>query len=306
MPVALAAGHIHTGPFRLNLRAQYWVAIAASGTWKGDRPCLPDQVLHTNWKLLRNGEVVSEYRNASDEVPSFESKPGLYDLDIEVLTDASCLDASHPRLRVWTFEQEDYESYAASLQWLAAVCVVAGAGLLVLSGIGRSGERISAAARPNLTSHVGQDFQWARRLPRRRPVSRLPGFGLYAGIFFGLLAIVMMVLLPVPVIPRVLWVHLLKAAKGPTKSDAWTEPLIVRVKDAGPGKRPDVYVNSKPLAWEDLDRVLKEELGRRKEWVVYVAGDDDTAFQNVADVIDVARGEQAKVYLLPAGTKSPP
>jgi biopolymer transport protein ExbD len=92
----------------------------------------------------------------------------------------------------------------------------------------------------------------------------------------------------------------------PVKSDALTEPLIVLVKDARPGQRPNLYVNSRQVSWEDLDRTLKEELGRRRDWVVYVGGDDEVGWQNVADVIDVARGRQAKVVLITGASKSPP
>jgi biopolymer transport protein ExbD len=118
---------------------------------------------------------------------------------------------------------------------------------------------------------------------------------------FALLALLMMLLTAgFQYIPRGFWVHVLKSGQAPTKSDAWTEPLIVRVKDAGPYQIPKLFVNSKEVAWEDLEKTLKQELGPRREWVVYVGGDDAVSFQYAANVIDAARGLHAKVVLITA------
>jgi biopolymer transport protein ExbD len=146
---------------------------------------------------------------------------------------------------------------------------------------------------------VGQDFQWARRLPLRRPISGLPAFGLFGGMVFGILAILMMLLTAgFNRTSTGLWIHPLKPAAVPEKPDAWTEPLIVKVKDAVPNQTPKLFVNSKEVAWNDLEKALKQELGPRRDWVVYVGGDDATSFQYVADVIDAARGLHAKVVLI--------
>jgi biopolymer transport protein ExbD len=57
-------------------------------------------------------------------------------------------------------------------------------------------------------------------------------------------------------------------------------------------------VNSKEVEWTDLDKALKHELAPRRDWVVYVGGDDATSFQYIANVIDAARGLHAKVVLI--------
>jgi biopolymer transport protein ExbD len=97
--------------------------------------------------------------------------------------------------------------------------------------------------------------------------------------------------------PGGLWVHLLKPDAIPTKNDQWNDPLIVRVKDNGSGWDPKLLVNCREIARSDLDRTLKRELAPRREWVVYVDGDDAVAFQHVATVIDSARSRGAKVVL---------
>jgi biopolymer transport protein ExbD len=122
---------------------------------------------------------------------------------------------------------------------------------------------------------------------------------------FALLALLMMLLTAgFEYKPTGFWVHVLKSGQAPAKSDAWTEPLIVRVKDAGPYQIPKLFVNSKEVEWEDLEKTLKHELGPRRDWVVYVGGDDATSFQHVANVIDAARGLHAKVVLLTEKSKS--
>lgn len=60
MPVSLARGHIRTGPFRLNLRARYWITIDPMWWSLADRGCYPDAFrrLETRWVLYRDGQVV--------------------------------------------------------------------------------------------------------------------------------------------------------------------------------------------------------------------------------------------------------
>jgi biopolymer transport protein ExbD len=124
-----------------------------------------------------------------------------------------------------------------------------------------------------------------RKLPLRRPISGLPGFGLFAGIFFALVAIVMMMTMAAFVYtPRGVWVHLLRPEAVPQNSDSWTAPLVVLAKSQGPGQIPNLYVNSKLVAWEDFGHVLKQELGRRREWVVYVGGDDEVQWSDVVNL----------------------
>jgi biopolymer transport protein ExbD len=79
----------------------------------------------------------------------------------------------------------------------------------------------------------------------------------------------------------------------------------VLVKDAAPGQEPRLYVNAKVVAWEDFASALKHELSERREWTVYVEGDDNIPWADVASVIDIARGDGAKVFLVPQPDKKP-
>jgi biopolymer transport protein ExbD len=141
--------------------------------------------------------------------------------------------------------------------------------------------------------------QRARKLPLRRPISGLPGLGLVGGISYALIAIVMMMMTVAFVrTSRGVWVHLLKQGEVARNRDPWTQPPVVLAKSGGPGQRSNLYVNSRLVAWEDLDQVLKQELSRRREWVVYVGGDDDVGWQDVVNLIDVARRDHATAYLI--------
>jgi biopolymer transport protein ExbD len=297
MPVSLAAGHIRTGPFRINLKGGYLIQIDTGQWWQVDPQCVSYNILRTQWVLYRQGKVVEHHEPVQDSYYSgFDANEGVYDLDVEVLADASCLNAGHPRLRVATSRTE-YEFRAAVAQWPAALCVAVGASLLVLAGMGRIGTPSEKRLSITGSETVSQNFQWAQKLPLRRPISGLPGFGLVGGFMFAIFAMLMMMLVS-PLTPKGLWVHLLKPGAVPTAGDAWTEPIMVRVEAAGQGQPPNLYVNSKPVAWQDLDRVLKQQLSLRREWTVYVNGDDTVGWSNVANVIDAARGYHAKVYLV--------
>jgi hypothetical protein len=128
---------------------------------------------------------------------------------------------------------------------------------------------------------------------------------LVGGLIYGILAMRIM-LLTIPAMPKGVWVHLLKLGQSPTMSDAWIGALIVRVKYAGLNQAPELSVNSKTVGWEDLDYTLKEELGRRREWVVYVGGDDKVSWHDVTNVINVAHEYHAGVVLITGNATSPP
>jgi hypothetical protein len=59
MPVSLVAGHIRTGPFRLNLKTSYWVTVDPGAWWSTGRACA-DQYprLLTRPVLYQQGNVI--------------------------------------------------------------------------------------------------------------------------------------------------------------------------------------------------------------------------------------------------------
>jgi biopolymer transport protein ExbD len=307
IPVSLAAGHIRTGPFRINVEQGYSIWIDFDQSTYFNPMCSSYSVLKSTWTLYRDGRVYTQWEAPvlqDGYLEGFDATKGFYDLDVHVLADASCLNANRPRLRVVTSRDDD-SFYAGVLLWSGAIFVVVGISLVILGWRGNVRELEPFAVVTNAPT-LGQNIQWAQKLPLRRPIVGIPPFGLLAGMVFAILAILMMMLTGAfRYKSKGLWVHLLKPGAAPAKPDAWTEPVIVLVKDAGPGQEPGLYVNSKVVAWDDLAGALKHQLSGRREWAVYVEGDDCVAWAHVVNVIDIARSDGAKVFLLPQPDRKP-
>ena len=304
IPVSLARGHIHTGPFRLNLSAVYEVTVAIPSSWKWEQAhpdCNPYQHLQTSWTLYQNGKTVDRLdRPTTVPWPTFfEGRSGIYELDFEVLDDFRCLDPINPHLEIFA-RSENYESGAFAGKVVAITALYIGICSLafgpLVHAVFSSGQSDHLT---DSTTAIGQNFQWAQRLPLCRPFGGLPAFGVFAAMLFAVLAILMMLLTAGFQETSIGWrVHLLKPGQSPQKCDAWTDPLIVLLKDAGPGQETKVFVNSTQVEWDNLDTTLKHELAGRREWTVYVGGDDGVPWVSVMNAIDIARGDHAKVFLI--------
>jgi biopolymer transport protein ExbD len=195
-------------------------------------------------------------------------------------------------------QMDDYEVGAFLLKGVARFLALLGGAMITFVPLVRW-TVAAPPAEPRITDgiEVSQNFQWAQKLPLRRRFSSMPQWGLLAAFIFAFTEMAM-TWPTIPPTPKGLRVHLLKPGEAPAKSDAWTEALIVRVEDKGPGKLPVLYVGSTRVDWDHLEPALKQELGRRKEWVVYVTGDEAVPWLNIAQIIDIARGDHAKVYLI--------
>src|SRR5262249_47383268 len=136
-------------------------------------------------------------------------------------------------------------------------------------------ERLKSAASSHLSDRPSQYVRWAQQLPLRQSIQGLPSFGIVAVMIYLVLLIPMWVMLAgFNPVSRGLRVSIMKPGATLPKSDEWTDPLIVRIQDDGAGEAPKLLLNSKPVSWVDLDAALKQELGRRRDWVVYVEADD--------------------------------
>ncbi len=67
--------------------------------------------------------------------------------------------------------------------------------------------------------------------------------------------------------------------------------VVVQVLGAA-GERPKLKINQDDVSWEDLQTRLTDIFKTRAERVLFVKGDPDVEFQNVAQVIDIAHGTQ--------------
>ena len=86
----------------------------------------------------------------------------------------------------------------------------------------------------------------------------------------------------------------------------FTAPLVVRLTNGDAGSPPHVYLNSKPVAREDLAPLLKSELKSRAEWFVYIEADPDVEWGDAVNVMDIVRGTGAQVVLQTIQPALPP
>ncbi len=78
-------------------------------------------------------------------------------------------------------------------------------------------------------------------------------------------------------------------------SNAPSRDIVVRV-----GDDRSLKINSEPVAWTELDRRLQEIFASRPGGVLFVDGAPQADFEDVARVLDTARGAGiAKVALMP-------
>jgi biopolymer transport protein ExbD len=139
-------------------------------------------------------------------------------------------------------------------------------------------------------------YGFAQTLPLRGRFTGVPAFALIAAPVLAILLPMFVLLLHHSRTPMGLPVRLLKM--GVSESDS--APIVVSVIGSGPMTLPVVYVNSKETPWNELGDTLRRQLAVRPHWTVYVTGEDDVPWGDVANAIDVARGLHAEVVLLTA------
>ena len=66
--------------------------------------------------------------------------------------------------------------------------------------------------------------------------------------------------------------------------------IVIQIRNAKPGvEHPRVMVNEEAVAWDHLRERLRDIFAIRVERVAYLEADNDIDFQDVADVIAIAR-----------------
>jgi biopolymer transport protein TolR len=66
--------------------------------------------------------------------------------------------------------------------------------------------------------------------------------------------------------------------------------VVIQVKWNADDQPSSLKINSDDVKWIDLHSRLQEIFAGRAERVAFVKGDDDVEFEDVAKVIDIARG----------------
>lgn len=72
------------------------------------------------------------------------------------------------------------------------------------------------------------------------------------------------------------------------KNQSNDRTIVVQVIDHGPGNPPGLKINQDDATWDDLQGRLTDVFKTRAEKVMFVKGDDNIPFADVANVIDIA------------------
>ncbi len=307
MPVSLAPGQTRTGSFLINLEGEYQIRLDATDFNLIDPKCSSLTPFKVRWGLHDRGYVFSSERQGylPGYIGDFYSYKGIYDLDLQVLSDSTCLNSGHPRLRIST-SKGDHEDETTPALWLSALAMAVGASMLVRFVRARYRRRLSAATDITDSESVSQHFQWAQKLPLNPALTTLPSFGLICALVLSWLVMFHMVFYEFGrrFSSKGLAVFVMKSVPHPGHIDRWDVPLVLKVQVADPNLPPKLFLNSKPLSWDDLDSSLRAELSKEPVHLVYVEAGADVPWQDVLRAVDASCWLNAKVVLLTSATES--
>jgi biopolymer transport protein TolR len=81
--------------------------------------------------------------------------------------------------------------------------------------------------------------------------------------------------------------------------------IVVQVIHQASGGRPTLKINQDDVSWDNVGDRLTEIFKTRAEKIMFVKGDDDITFDNVAQVIDIAHSSGVdKIGLITAKIES--
>jgi biopolymer transport protein TolR len=101
-----------------------------------------------------------------------------------------------------------------------------------------------------------------------------------------LLVLLIIFMVIVPVTPRGLDALVPQPPKNPNQQQPNDRTIVVQILQ-GPGGVPNYQINDKPFAKADLQNELNTIYATRAEKVMFVKGDPNVDFQDVATVIDI-------------------
>ncbi|HEX4543700.1 MAG TPA: hypothetical protein VH114_11075 [Candidatus Acidoferrum sp.] len=307
MPVLLEAGKIQSTDFEINLRDEYGIQLSADYSiddWTEGK-CNSGALREIDWKVYRLGKIrthkelwaSSEEMKQQSEWPyGFHGLPGKYELEWRVPAAATCLNARHPRLRVWT-TAEGYETVVILILLACMVVVFAGAAAILramviwLVGILRRKDSL----------RIFPEMALRNVIPARprRPMPLIIDLQNFVLVYVWILWILWMIFMVLqPRIPIGLFVNFNGERTVGVEKSPWTETMAVYV-DAKQG----FFVNGKHVAREELRSKLQEELLRRGIWVVYFEADGDCLYMDAVYAIDTIQGLGAKLIWITPKTR---
>jgi len=301
IPVSLSHGHIRTNDFYVNITGEYFVDFIVDRSFSVHPECLtygPKAVLAGHLKLLRNGQVLGETDEPNYLISFDVEEKGHYQLDLDVQSDASCLNAGHPRMVMFT-DWYFYKDLNERAHWFLLVPILGGLGLLgrlILVFFWKRQEK----------SQQGLIFErfesgrgaWRPKLPQTKPTSTLPSFGLFCGTILSFVVIAFMMIFAIRPLPKGIRVFIRNPHPEITLTGVTGRPIVVPIEDRGPNLPYRLYVGSKLVSRNELESALSDELKRRPDWVVGVEADPNLPWMAVVDAVDGIKQVQAKAVLL--------
>jgi len=309
MPVSVKNGIVNSGAFEIEREEAYWFEIGLDSSiedWIGGS-CTPKKLQTGDWRIYRleNNEAGKMelwinslwfYGRQRGFAHELTPKAGKYCVQWDAPGGAVCLNARHPRLRIWTLADED-EFHSALIQ---DACLFLGGIGLALVLLGRSSwlpsdiaEKEPIRMLPEMA--MRNVISWKQHRPMAR-IKGLPNFGLMFGCTLWILMFIFMIERPWS--RQGLLVDFRKAEAVGVEKSPWGETVGVYV-DA----QREFLVNGQAVSGEELEAKLKKELSRQMVWTVYLEADSDCPFMNVVQAIDTIQGLGAKLVWVTPKTR---
>jgi len=318
MPISLAKGHVRSEEFNINLASDYYVQIEVEKNGDIEKlECMmwgcydTPAILKARWVLSgSNGPEVSGEADTINGgsggfgvvgrvIGHFGTSGGRGKLNVEILSDARVLDAGKPRLKIeaagtgYNYISTMYERSLIT----TGVLILVGSSLLFLAHGTRRAEQLPptevAAAHGNEPTALSN----LRRLPRNELVSGLPSFALLASVVLLLVLIPFWLLVFWKAPAQGLWIFIDKISVSKPVGVA-AKPIIIRIDKEGL-----VFVDGRSVSNEGFSLALKQALGRRPDWVVYLDADPDLSFQVPAAVLNTINELGARAILVTPVTR---
>jgi len=308
IPVSLSRGHIQTPEFYINLPGEYLAGFHVDSSAVDLAGGCEEKAwtsLQTHLVAFENGSKIGEADGPMYGMIGVFSaaRKGQYRLDVDILSDASCLDTAHPRLTVWRASDFPFDYLYQVWLWTVPIAVAAGLGLIFRTfSLGyRSRKAEFHAITVSDVGRVPTGMPVRKRRPARL-LSRLPAFSFFTPTLLALLLFVQLILnSPFP--QRGIYVSI-KVPRPNRDAPGSVVPIVVKIAGSRlPHGAPNLYVNSMPVEWDGLKPALMAELKLRPEWVVYIDGDPNLPWQEIVKVADAAMELHAKVVFLTPETR---
>ena len=298
--VSLDDPHLSPPPFEINLKETYSVRLeldySIDDAYEGRR-CNYRAIENSRWRVYRLGSAEKDSRvlvAGSEESSSrrhfstnyFSAAPGRYQLEWDIPTAAPCLNPRHPRLSVWTVPY----GYRENAELTGRFCVfLGGIGVALIFIAFRALPRFERIEKPRIFPEMAlQQVMPVVRLAPSTFISQPPHWGL----LWNSVVMVLMVLYMAN--DRLTSQGMTVSWRMPRSMAAvaspWPDALEIYVRS--PAR---FFVNREEVKRDELRSKLREQLGHRVEWTVYVEADPDVNFGDVAHAMDVIRSCGGKV-----------